>query len=298
VLVAVAVSSVNPADRYISQPLPQVLGSDLAGTVIAVEDSCQRLRVGDRVWADIGAVTETSDGKGKENGAYAQIAVALESQLGFMPRNLDFTEAGVLPKVSLTSYKALQWYGGAPYHDREVTVLMLGGSGGTGTTGIQMAKAWGATTVITTTSQANADYVTSLGADRVIDYHTQNWWDESVVANNSVDVIYDAVGQSGTGDRAMPKLRTGGFYVSLRGQMPSQPRDDVSSNFFINSDTNLDNVELLDSIRDLVQADQLHMRSITQYSLFNITGAFQESSMGHVNGKIAVFIPVVSDVVV
>merc|ERR1712135_88993 len=129
-----------------------------------------------------------------------------------------------------------------------VTVLMLGGSGGTGTTGIQMAKAWGATTVITTTSQANADYVTSLGADRVIDYHTQNWWDESVVANNS--------------------------------------------------DTNLDNVELLDSIRDLVQAGQLHMRRITLYSLANITGAFLESSMGHVNGKIAVYIPGFSDVVV
>merc|ERR1712107_275252 len=85
-------------------------------------------------------VTETSDGRGKENGAYAQIAVDLESQLGLMPRNLDFTEAGVLPKVSLTSYKALQWYGGAPYHDREVTVLMLGGSGGTGTTGIRWRR--------------------------------------------------------------------------------------------------------------------------------------------------------------
>ena len=70
-------------------------------------------------------------------------------------------------------------------------------------------KAWDVTTVITTTSQTNADYVTSLGAHRVIDCYTHNWWDDDVVANKSVDVIYDAVGQGGTGDRTMPKLRTG-----------------------------------------------------------------------------------------
>ena len=42
-------------------------------------------------------------------------------------------------EVSLTSYKALKWYGGAPY-GRDVTVLILGGSGGCGSTGIQLAK--------------------------------------------------------------------------------------------------------------------------------------------------------------
>ena len=42
-------------------------------------------------------------------------------------------------EVSLTSYKALKWYGGAPY-GQDVTVLILGGSGGCGSTGIQLAK--------------------------------------------------------------------------------------------------------------------------------------------------------------
>merc|ERR1719498_1899647 len=81
VLVAVSHSSVNPADRYVSQPTPQVMGSDIAGTVVKTQDSCKRLKVGDKVWADIGAVTFTFPHiKAKENGAYAPVAVAWESQ--------------------------------------------------------------------------------------------------------------------------------------------------------------------------------------------------------------------------
>lgn len=50
---------------------------------------------------------------------------------------------------------------------------MLGGSGGTGTIGIQLAKAFGAGEVITTTSADNFDYCKGVGADRLIDYKTQ-----------------------------------------------------------------------------------------------------------------------------
>lgn len=68
--------------------------------------------------------------------------MALESQLGIMPDDMPFEQAGVLPKVALTSYKALVWFAGAPWSDSNsnTTVLVLGGSGGTGTTGIQLAK--------------------------------------------------------------------------------------------------------------------------------------------------------------
>jgi NADPH2:quinone reductase len=74
-------------------------------------------------------------------------------------------------------------------------VLVLGGSGGTGTTGIQLAKAFGAGQVTTTTSADNFDYVKLIGADVAIDYKTANWWDPSVVADDSIDVVYDCVGQ-------------------------------------------------------------------------------------------------------
>ncbi|CAE8651834.1 unnamed protein product [Polarella glacialis] len=272
------------------------MGSDLAGTVLAVEDSCSRLKVGDQVWADIGAVVRfgsTGGGmsKGKENGAYATVAVALESQLGPMPANLGFLEAASLPKVALTSYKALLWYGGAPYSRGNGTVLVLGGSGGTGTTGIQLAKALGASAVITTTSAANAEYVSSLGATHAIDYHSHNWFD--VLADSSVDVIYDCVGEAGTGDLAMTKLKSGGFYVTLRSALPSpsKVRSDVTSTAFINSDTNLENLAELEALRRLVEAEQLRMPRVKPFDLSEVLVAFNESRAGRVVGKLVLVLP-------
>jgi len=288
VLLHVLGSSVNPADRTAAGPFPQVLGSDVVAVVEAVEPSCGRLAVGDRVWADIGAVVQTSSGKGKENGAFAPFAVALESQLGRMPKKLSVWEAAALPKVSLTSYKALKWYGGAPY-GRDVTVLILGGSGGCGSTGIQLAKAWGATTIITTTSVANEPYVLRLGADRVIDYRSQNWWE--VLSNGTVDVVYDTVGEAGTGDRAMSLMRRGGYFVTIAGALPQKPRADIRSSTFINSATNLQNFQLLDELRDLVDAGHLRMPEIQTFELADILAAFDVSAAHHVRGKLVIQMP-------
>lgn len=286
VLVAVSASSVNPADRSTPGPFPQVMGSDLAGTVLAVEENCTRLAVGDRVWADIGAVAQTGGGKGKENGAYAQVAVALESQLGPMPKNLGFREAAALPKVALTSYKALAWYGGAPYRNGNGSVLILGGSGGTGTTGIQLAKALGASSIATTTSAANRDYVLGLGATKALDYRKENWWE--VFPDGSLDVIYDTVGQKGTGDKAMQKIKSGGFYVTIAGALPTKPRDDVQSTMFINSNTNLDNFEILEKLRGFVESEQLRLKRFATFPLSEVLAAFDRSASGHVDGKLVI----------
>jgi len=225
VLVEVKSSSVNPTDRHTDgYRLPKVLGADVAGIVVEVEDNCTRLKVGDRVWGDIGANAYFPNGtKTKELGAYARYAVALETQLGLMPSNIGFPEGGSLPKVALTSYKALVWYGKANTWDKkETAVLLLGGSGGTGSAGLQMASAFGATSLITTTSKKNFEYCQELGATRVIDYKSDNWWE--VLEDESLDVIYDTVGQHGTADRAMKKLRSGGHFVTIAGMLSKNPR--------------------------------------------------------------------------
>merc|ERR1719510_1895373 len=72
----------------------------------------------------------------------------------------------------------------------------------------------GAKEVITTCGTSHIDFVKSLGADRVIDYHKQNWTD--VLSDQSVDVVYDCVGIAKTGDQAFPKLRKAGKYVTLQ----------------------------------------------------------------------------------
>jgi NADPH:quinone reductase-like Zn-dependent oxidoreductase len=55
--------------------------------------------------------------------------------------------------------------------------------------------------------------VKSLGADIAIDYRTQNWTD--LVSDGSVDFVYDTVGAKGTGDQVVPKLKSGGYFVTL-----------------------------------------------------------------------------------
>lgn len=297
VLLRVAASSVNPSDIHPSVALfPAILGSDVSGTVIDVGEGCLRLHVGDQVWGDIGANT-LAKGLGvktKELGAYAEYAVALESQLAVIPSTWSLEEAGALPKVALTSYKALVQFAGAltePLWQRSPTVLVLGGSGGTGTTGILLARALGAGTILTTTSAANAAYCLQLGANHTIDYHSSDWWDTAVIADNSVDVIYDTVGETGTGDRAMTKIRSGGHYVTITGSLASKVKAGVTQSMFINSDSNLDSFELLDALSKLGEEGKLHMKRIDGvFALKDTAKAFEVSTAGHVVGKLSIVV--------
>lgn len=288
VLLEVYSSSVSPSDiRPNIAAYPHVLGSDVCGKVVEVGSGCKRLKVGDEVWGDIGANAITVKGqKTKELGGYAQYALALESQLGFKPKDMDVLEVGSLPKVALTSYKALVWYAGAKnttLWKLSPTVVILGGSGGTGTVGIQLAKAFGAGKVITTTSADNFDYCKSLGADELIDYKTDNWWD--VLKSDSVDVIYDTVGQAGTGDRAMDKIRSGGHYVTITGALASKVKPGVTQSMFINSDTNLDNVPQVDDLTSLMEAGYCKMPKLTVFGLDQVEDAFKASQSGTTVGK-------------
>eukprot|EP00966_Prymnesium_polylepis_P013063 301171-Prymnesium_polylepis.1 len=199
-----------------------------------------------------------------------------------------------MPKVALTSYKAFRWYTGAPDAARwtraDATVLILGGSGGTGSMGIQLAKAFGAAKVITTTSSANFAYCRSLGADELIDYHSSNWWNESVVPDASVDVVYDTVGEEGTGARAIRKLRGGGAYVTITGALaPSPLPAGVTQAMFINSDTNLGSANLMGALADLVERKKLAPPKVDSvFKLANVSAGFERSRSGHVVGKVVV----------
>merc|ERR1712176_1295561 len=170
---------------------PHKLGSDLAGVVVAVGPGCNRLKIGDEVWGEATTIVEAIS----TGGTFAQYAAVSESILGLKPNSLTMLEAGSMPMVALTGYESLTWAaGGSSFKTPNVTVLVLGGSGGTGHIGIQLAKAMGASKVITTCSSSHTAFAKSLGADQVIDYHKENYFD--VLPAKSVDVVYDCVGQS------------------------------------------------------------------------------------------------------
>ena len=190
----------------------------------------------------------------------------------------------------MTSFKALVWYANARHwHDDDenhnVSILILGGSGGTGSLGIQLSKHFGADEIITTTSAANANYVMNLGATRVIDYHIENWYE--VLEDYSIDVIYDCVGQSGTADHAMRKLGKNGFFVTIAGALSDNTtRTDVKQSFFINSDTNLVGSSTL--LEEISSLNLSVGRIFAQYPLSELDQAFNLSRQGHVVGKISI----------
>ena len=111
----------------------------------------------------------------------------------------------------------------------------------------------------------------------------------TVLEDDSLDFVYDNVGIPGTGDRAMEKLRAGGFYVTITGALALRKKKDVSQAMFINSDTNLYNYGLLDELREIVDAGHLRMPSIQKsFGLKDVEAGFELSKTGQVVGKIAI----------
>jgi len=292
VLVKVHASNINPVDHKIVEMVgfawsyPHKLGSDLAGVVTAVGAGCTRLKVGDEVWGEATTFSEAVH----SGGTFAEYASVSESILGLKPKSLSMVEAGSMPMVALTGYEALSWSaGGAKFSGDNVTVLVLGGSGGTGHVGIQLAKAMGAKKVITTCSSSHTKFVESLGADQVIDYHKQNYYD--VLAAKSVDVVYDCVGQSGTGDHAAGILKKGGHFVTLLPTgLPGLSTMFHRPDIHVNAPTcvgGCSRYDRIDAVAGFVDQGKLRVQIDTTYALENIKQAFNHSIAGHSTGKVA-----------
>ncbi|MGH1587238.1 NADP-dependent oxidoreductase [Methylobacterium phyllosphaerae] len=208
VLVAVAAAGLNLLDAKIRngefKPLlkyrpPFVLGHDLAGTVIRVGRNVRRFKVGDAVYA------RPRDGR---IGTLAERIAVDEADLALKPSNLSMAEAASIPLVGLTAWQAFVEVTQVKRGDK---VLIHAGSGGVGTFAIQLAKHLGAT-VATTTSAGNADLVSSLGADLVVDYRRQDF--ETILSG--YDVVLASL-DGATLRKSLDVLKPGGTLISISG---------------------------------------------------------------------------------
>jgi NADPH:quinone reductase-like Zn-dependent oxidoreductase len=134
------------------RPRQAVMGLALSGTVVAVGPRVTRVHPGDRVF-------------GTGRGSFAQYCAAREGKLALAPRGLDPTAAAAVPVSGVTAYQALRGVGQVQAGQR---VLVLGAAGGVGSYAVQIAAAAGAH-VTAVCSASKADFVTGLGADRVVD---------------------------------------------------------------------------------------------------------------------------------
>jgi NADPH:quinone reductase-like Zn-dependent oxidoreductase len=191
VLVKVLASSVNPLDTKISlgqgaharQPLPAVLGMDLAGVIVAVGD-VSAFQPGDEVFGMVGGI-------GGQPGTHAQYIAVDADLLARKPRNLSMREAAALPLIFITAWEGLVDRARVSAGQQ---VLVQGGAGGVGQVAVQIAKAQGAEVWATGTG-ASLDVIASLGAT-AMDYRELTTAEvlKGSANGEGFDIVYDTVG--------------------------------------------------------------------------------------------------------
>jgi NADPH:quinone reductase len=171
VRVKVKAVAVNPIDVYIRSgavsmplPMPFVIGCDLAGIVDKLGPGAKHFKVGDRVWG-------SNQGLLGRQGTFAEYACVAEEYLYPMPPNVSDEDAAAIALVGITAHVGLLQC--AKLQSGE-TVFVNGGTGGIGSTVVQMAKAAGAKVVTTAGSDEKIKQARSLGADLAINYKTED----------------------------------------------------------------------------------------------------------------------------
>ncbi|WP_062049568.1 NAD(P)-dependent alcohol dehydrogenase [Bacillus sp. JCM 19034] len=143
-----------------NKPRNPILGNVYAGTVEKIGDGVSKFQVGDRVFGSTGF----------KSGGYAEkIAVKATSPIAKMPTNATFADAATLPFGGQTALHFIEKLNIL----RDGTVLVYGASGAVGTMALQLLSIKGVQ-VTAVCSERNHSLVTSLGADRILDYQKGN----------------------------------------------------------------------------------------------------------------------------
>ena len=217
VLIRIYAASVNPTDWKLRQgdgtaPAGAVVkvipGRDVAGVIEQTGPGVSAYKVGDKVFALVGA-----GGRKALNGGYAEYVVAPVNDIARKPARATFQEAAALGVTGGTAVRLLDML--------NITsgqrVFIDGVAGGVGTAMTQVAK-WRGAYVIGTASARHAAYLKSIGVNEVIDYRSVQF--EQVI-RPPVDIVVEAVSAE-TAVRALSILKKGGVLVSIAGAPTAQ----------------------------------------------------------------------------
>jgi len=294
VLIEVKAAAINPIDKSIILgnlqgmlpiPFPSTSAYDVSGIVVEKGNEVSNFEVGDLVYSRVPQ---------EQMGTLAEFVAVTSAAVSKKPGNISFEEAASLPLAGLTALQSLE-YAGIKENDK---VLIHAGSGGVGSLAIQHAKAKGAY-VYTTTSTRNVEWVKGLGADRVIDYKTEDY---KKIAED-VDIVFDTLGQNYSIE-SFEVVKTGGIVVSVVG-----PLDEASAKMFGMADYKLPeelanasskkNAEYkfifmhpngahLDEIKSMVEDEKIKPIIDKVYSFSEGVDAFTHLASGRAKGKIVV----------
>ncbi|QDT11586.1 NADPH:quinone reductase [Planctomycetes bacterium K23_9] len=201
--------AVNPVDTYIRSglvafdlPNPFVVGCDSAGEIEAVGSEVSRFKIGDRVWC-------TNQGLLGRQGTFATRIAVDEGWCFALPDNVQPTDAAALSLVAVTAHLGL--FREAKLQAGE-TILVIGGTGGVGSTVVQIAKAAGARVIATGRSDAKCQRALQLGADEAINYQNESITEATKrLAPDGVNVFWET--------RREPDFDTAVDVLAQRGRM-------------------------------------------------------------------------------
>jgi NADPH2:quinone reductase len=234
-LVQIKAVSVNPIDTYVRAglvkaplPFPFVVGCDFAGTIVEIGHAVTSFKPGDRVWG-------SNQGLMGRQGTFAEYAAIDVAWLYPLPSGVTEEFAAAIALVGITAHLGLVRHAKLTAGE---TLFINGGSGGVGSTVVQMAKALGARVITTAGSDEKCEKCRQLGADVALNYKTQKvaegllaaapqgvnvWWE--TVREPDFDLAVSHLARCGrmivmAGRDARPAFPVGPFYTkdcSLHG---------------------------------------------------------------------------------
>ncbi|MFN8216719.1 MAG: NADP-dependent oxidoreductase [Solirubrobacterales bacterium] len=279
VQVRVEVAGVNPVDfktragrgmaKLLGEP-PLRLGWDVAGVVTEIAPGVTRFAVGDEVFG--------MPWFPRQAGAYAEYVTAPSRHFAPKPHGLSTEEAGALPLAALTAWQVVVDTARVRAGD---DVLVHGAGGGVGHLAVQIARARGAT-VFATGRREQAEWLGSLGVERLLDYRE----DDVAAELADLDVVIDCHGSNG--ERSLEVLRRGGLLVAVpSGVSPdlleqAERRGLRATGFLVEPDP-----VGLAGITTLVEDGRLAVHVDRLFALEDAAEAHRVAESSHGGGKIA-----------
>ena len=251
----------------------RVLGTELAGEVESVGKGVKKFKKGDRIVASTGMA----------GGGHAQYACLPETgALVLKADSLSWEEAASIPFGANTALYFLRDLGKLEAGQQ---LLIIGASGSIGSAGVQLAKHFGAT-VTAVCSGANIDMVTSLGADRAIDYTKEDFTTKA----DTYDVIFDIVGATSF-RRCRHALKPHGVFLqNIMGftGMVGILWTSIAGGQKLKGGVAMENPARMSFIADLVAAGKLKPVVDRSFPLERIAEAFKHVERGHKKGNVVI----------
>ena len=250
---------------------PLVLGTDGAGTIVAVGSDVRGFKLGDPVYS-----YSWDNPKG---GFYAEYVAVPAERVGHVPKGLTLADAGAIGTTALT---AIQGIDDALHLKSGETVLIHGASGGVGSLAIEFAKLRGARVLATASGEDGAAFVKRLGADAVVDGRTG---DISAAAHDfspgGIDAVLGLAGGESL-ERCIDTLRPGGRVAYPNGVKPPKARQGLSP---IAYDA-IPGPREFERLNQAIEQTHLQVPIAAEYPLADAAKAQDRTEAGHIFGKV------------